>query len=68
MTDNDKRVVIESRNEAKDEDYVSAIVCRDQDEADEILGQVRATSPFMHHKTRSFTDTGATRADTRKTS
>lgn len=55
-TKTDDRVVVESFDSMDEKDYVSAIICRDMDEAVEIIAQARMRRPFEFHKLRRLAD------------
>jgi len=48
----DERVVIESYSLDNGKDYVDATVCRDMDEAVELIEQARVRRPFLRHVLR----------------
>ncbi len=50
----DTRFVVTSRDSLDSKDYTNAVVCRDADEAAELLAQARVARPFQHHSVRPF--------------
>jgi len=56
MTVTDERVRIESYSQDDNSEYVSAVLCRDMDEAVELLEQERVRRPFLVHKLHRLAD------------